>query len=86
MARAREEGSRDEPSLNLPIQLVSNLAVKLLVERFRCRPVKPNHIKCNDRTPAPVLRARFSIRHARWPRFHLHFHLSPHSQEPQNRV
>ena len=33
------------------------------MERFGCRPVKPNHLKCYDRTAAALLRTRFPIRH-----------------------
>jgi hypothetical protein len=36
----------------------------LLVERFDCRPVKPNHFECYDRTPVPLLKARFLVRHS----------------------
>jgi hypothetical protein len=35
------------------------LAVKLLVERFGRRPIKPNHFECYHRTPTPVLKRRF---------------------------
>jgi len=43
---------------------VANLAVKLLVKRFGCRPVKPNHLKGHDRTAAALLWPRFPLRHA----------------------
>jgi len=39
------------------------LAVKLLVERLLCSPVKPNHLECYDRTAAALLWARFPITH-----------------------
>jgi hypothetical protein len=45
------------------------LPVKLLVERFRSRPVKPDHLKCYDRTPVPLLQTRFFIGHANRTRF-----------------
>jgi len=45
-------------------QLVANLPVKLLMERFGCRPVKPNHLKSYDRTPAALLWTRFPAGHA----------------------
>jgi len=37
---------------------------ELLVERFRRRTVKPNHLKCDDRTASTFLRARFPVGHA----------------------
>jgi hypothetical protein len=33
------------------------------VERFRCRPIKPNHLKRYDRMSASLLRARFPFGH-----------------------
>jgi hypothetical protein len=39
------------------------LTVKLLVERFRRRPIKPNHLKSYNRTPASLLWARFPFGH-----------------------
>src|SRR6266481_2611455 len=45
-------------------EFVANLTVKLLVERLSGHPIKPNHFKCYDRTPAPPLWARFLIRHS----------------------
>jgi len=45
-------------------QLVANLAVKLLMERLCCRPIKPNHLERYDRPAAALLRARFPLSHA----------------------
>jgi hypothetical protein len=45
------------------LKLVPNLPVKLLVQRFRSRPVKPNHLKCYNRTPTPSLRTGFPVSH-----------------------
>jgi len=36
-------------------QLIANLAVKLLVERFRGCAIESNHLERNDRTPAPFV-------------------------------
>jgi hypothetical protein len=44
------------------------LAVQLLVERVRRRPIKPNHLKSYNRTPASLLRARFPFGHGTFTR------------------
>ena len=35
------------------------------MERFGCRPVKPNHLKSYNRTPAALLWTRFPAGHAK---------------------
>ena len=45
-------------------QLIANLAIKLLVERFRGCAIESNH-RTNDRTPAPFVWKGFLLRHAR---------------------
>jgi hypothetical protein len=43
--------------------LVANLAVKLFVQRFGCRAIEPNHLECDDRTAAALLRTRLPFSH-----------------------
>src|SRR5438093_12585165 len=62
--RARGGESRRTVAEGPRPEFVANLAVKLLVERFSCRPIKPNHFECYDRTPAPPLWTQFAIRHS----------------------
>jgi hypothetical protein len=69
------ESSRGIAEVPRP-DLVANLAIKLLVERFSGHPIKPNHFKCYDRTPAPAFGTRFLLRHSRLASWKSLFHFT----------
>ncbi len=48
-SKAREEGGRGRAIRKTPLlQLITNLAIKLLVERFRGCAIKSNHLERDD--------------------------------------
>src|SRR5260370_18569603 len=62
-------------------EFVANLPVKLLMERLSCRPIESDHFECYDRTPAPLLKGRFLVRHCHLASWKSLFHLRAGSQE-----